>query len=110
MTIQKKVVIRWQATGLSADPETIRVDTRCESLRWELDAISRSARIVDVTFEAGGAGPFDKVGPLPSSDLWQGEGSALKPPGVSYKYSVFVTDANGVVLELDPFVVDTDKP
>ena len=110
MTIQKKVVIRWDATGLSADPETIKVDSRCEKLRWELDAISRSARIVDITFESGGAGPFDRVGPVTGSDVWHGEGSAMKPPGVAYKYSVFVTDANGVVIELDPFVVDTDKP
>lgn len=112
MPIQKKVVVHWDAAGLRAVPDLIKVDSRTEVLRWELESTRRGARISDVAFADGSpAGPFCKVEPSPSSDVvWQSEGSAEQPYDREYKYSVFVTDATGAVVELDPFVVDTDKP
>jgi hypothetical protein len=54
-------------------------------------------------------GPFTRV--AGASDLaWASEGSKSNALDRRYKYSVFVTDANGAQLELDPFVIDTDKP
>ena len=111
MSNQKKVVVHWDAAGLRAVPDEINVDSRTEVLRWVLECTRRGARISDVAFEDGAAGPFCRVEPDPASDIvWKSEGSADQPYDRRYKYSVFVTDATGAVLELDPFVVDTDKP
>lgn len=111
MSNQKKVVVHWDATGLRAVPDEIRINSRTEILRWELESTRRGARISDVAFEEGAAGPFCKVEPHPSSDVvWQSQGSAEQPFDRRYKYSVYVTDTSGAVIELDPFVVDTDKP
>jgi hypothetical protein len=109
MSTQKKVVVRWDAGGLRAEPEEIKVHSRIETLHWELVSSHRGARITAVTFEEDGTGPFARV--AGSSDiLWQSEGSMEKPLGRRYKYSVFVRNAGGASEELDPFVVDTDKP
>lgn len=109
MSTQKKVVVRWDAGGLRAEPDEIKVHSRKEALRWELVSSRRGARITDVVFEEEVTGPFARV--AHSSDtVWQGEGSKEKPLDRRYKYSVFVRDAAGAALELDPFVVDTDKP
>lgn len=107
----KKVVVHWDAAGLRAVPEEIHVDSRSEVLRWELVSTRRGARISDVAFDEGGAGPFLSVAPSHTSDVvWLSSGSAEQPLGHRYKYSVYVTDATGAVVELDPFIVDTDRP
>lgn len=109
MSTQKKVVVRWDSGGLRAEPDEIKVHSRKEELRWELVSSQRGARIVDVVFEDEATGPFARV--AGSSDtVWQSEGSKEKPLERRYKYSVFVRNAAGATLELDPFVVDTDKP
>lgn len=111
MSKLKKVVVHWDAAGLRAEPEEININSRSEVLHWELVSARRGARIRDVAFDGGGTGPFLAVGPSPSSDvIWQSRGSAEQPLGHRYKYSVYVTDATGVVVELDPFIVDTDRP
>lgn len=105
----KKVVVRWDAAGLRAEPDEMKVDSRTEVLRWELESTRRGARISNIVFEGVAHGPFLSVGA--SSDLlWTSSGSKENDLGRSYKYSIFVTDSSSAVTELDPYIIDTDKP
>ncbi len=109
--MSKKVVVHWDAAGLRAEPNEIKVDSRTEVLRWELESTRRGARITAIVFAGEADGPFRRVGPMASSDVdWASEGSKGNAPGASYKYSVFVSDSSGAQIELDPYVIDTDKP
>lgn len=111
MTEQKKVVVRWDAAVLRAEPEEMKVNSRAESVRWELESSRRGARITRIVFAGDPAGPFTKVAKVEGSSdrSWQGDGSKNQPLGQRYKYSVFVADSSGEV-ELDPYIIDTDKP
>ena len=110
MSSQKEVLIRWNAEGLRAVPEEIRVNTRAEVLRWKLESATRGARITRIVFAGEADGPFRQIGPVDAgSQTWQAEGSKNQPFGQRYKYSVFVS-TGGAETELDPFVVDTDRP
>lgn len=105
----KKVVVRWDAAGLRAEPDEINVNSRTEVLRWELDSTRRGARISNIVFDGVAHGPFLSVGN--SSDLlWSSAGSKNNAYDTSYKYSVYVTDSSGAIVELDPYIIDTDKP
>lgn len=111
MSTQKKVVVHWDSGGLRAEPDEIKVHSRSQELRWELVSTYRGARITDIAFEEDKTGPFARIAAAGGSDLaWQSEGSKEKPPDRRYKYSIFVRAATGETFELDPFVVDTDKP
>ncbi len=109
MSTQKEVVVTWDAAGLRAEPVEIEVNSRQHTLRWELISSRRGARISRITF-AEGDGPFASIaGADDSGRVWEGTGSREEPYGRRYKYSVFVADSKGEV-ELDPFIVETDKP
>ena len=110
MSSQKEVLIRWNAEGLRAIPEEILVNSRTEVLRWKLESPTRGARISRIVFDGEADGPFRVIGPVDASaQVWQAEGSKNQPFGRRYKYSVFVS-TGGAETELDPFVVDTDRP
>ncbi len=107
--MSKKVVVHWDAAGLRAEPDEIQVNSRTEDLRWELESTRRGARLGEIRFDGEAGGPFRSVGA--SSDLlWTGTGSKANDLGRRYKYSIFVSDASGASLELDPYIIDTDKP
>lgn len=110
MSSPKEVLVRWNAEGLRAVPEEIDVNSRTEVLRWKLESPNRGARITRIVFDGETDGPFTRVAPVDASrQVWQAEGSKNQPFGQRYKYSIFVS-TGGAETELDPFVVDTDRP
>lgn len=106
-----KVTVSWTKAGLRCEPEELRMDCRRgDSVRWDLDSDRPGARITAIVFEGSNPnGPFAELGTDRGPTVWQGSSSNGGPRG-RFKYSIHVIDDSGVPVELDPYILDTDRP
>lgn len=108
----RKVKVYWGSDGLRCEPEEVRMDSRRgDRVEWQLESDRPGARIVAIEFadRTLPKGPFLELAADRNPKTWTGQRSNGAAYG-RYKYSITVSDERGEPIELDPYILDTDRP